>query len=164
MTGKCAKTLSETQLRNKVCHPPVESRHCYISCYATEQPASLLRWFEVNAVTPLPAQPAGYLIGLTSPLLSFPVCFLAHPDFPCFPALSVISHHPLSVVWWNGAVRSVLMEAAAGHAGAWTLPWGCRCFYPSLLPLSDRFLAGEARRLSVSPFGQRGDYFSSPRE
>lgn len=108
MTGR--RTLWETQLQEKCCCPHVES--CYISCYATEpasQPASLLHWFEVNAVTLVPTQPAAHLIGLMSPLLSFPLFFffffLSLPYFLCFPALSVISPSPPSCLmkrgWWR---------------------------------------------------------------
>lgn len=62
-------------LQKKRCCPHVGSISCYISSYATtqpaSQPASLLHWFEVNAETLVPTQPAAHLIGLRSPLLSF---------------------------------------------------------------------------------------------
>lgn len=43
------------------------------------QPASLLCWFEVNAVTPVQTQLTEHLIGLTSPLLSFFLCLFFSP-------------------------------------------------------------------------------------
>lgn len=124
MTGR--RTLWETQLQEKCCCPHVES--CYISCYATEpasQPASLLHWFEVNAVTLVPTQPAAHLIGLMSPLLSFPLFFFFFISslLPLFP--SPFSHFPIPSQLPD---ETGLMEAAGGHAGVWIPPRGAGGF------------------------------------
>lgn len=86
------------QLHKKVCFPPVEARSSYINCYATKHPArqagSLLLWFEVNAVTPAPTQPAAQLIGPTSMLLFVSsVCFPPRFFLPALVPRSSLSVH-----------------------------------------------------------------------
>lgn len=106
------------QLHKKVCFLPVEARNSYTSCYATKHPArqagSLLLWFEVNAVTPAPTQPAAQLIDPTSMLLfvssvCFPPGSSCHPLFPAPLCQFTFSF------WWNWALCVVLIKSAGGH-------------------------------------------------
>lgn len=95
----------------------MESISSYISCYATEQPASqsasLLHRFEVNAVMLEPAPPAAQLISRVPKLLTSS-CLLS------LPAFSVVSGK-------SGCLR--------GADGGVNSPEGVH-----LVPLSDQFL------------------------
>lgn len=91
MKGTYFKTEAQSRLQKKVLRSPVETRSGYISCYATAAwQSGGVCWFEVNAVTVMPAQPSAVqLTGLTTALFP-PVCLLS---LPLFPSHSFISHH-----------------------------------------------------------------------
>lgn len=123
----------------------MENRSCYISCYATEQPASqpasqsaALVWGERRNTNANSALCTVNWPHITAAHFSS-VCFLGLPVFPRFPALSVISH-PLYVSDETGlcAVYWLKQREVMQCVNS---PSGCRWFYASLLPLSDRFLS-----------------------
>lgn len=115
---KNAATLRETQiqLQKKVCSPPVESRSCYISCYATQQPVCCagLRRTQLHQCQ---LQPAAQLIGLTSPLLSFPLI--------CFSPTSLVSRPFLSFCRPLSVLCAQRADWGSGRScGVWILPRG----------------------------------------
>lgn len=99
------------------------------------KPASLLHWFEVNAVALVPAQPAAQLIGFVSLLLSFPLFFFNFLSWlPLPPSPSSNSRLPSQLPYKTG-----LMEAEGGHVLVWILPWGAGGFIPGYFHCQIKF-------------------------
>lgn len=104
----------------EVCYPPVETMLLHkLLCNTTARQSVCcagLRWMQVTSV---PTQPAALLIGLVSPLLSFPLfVFELFLTFLVFPSLSAVSR-PVSCLMKNSCTLGA--DWCSGSSCVWIL-------------------------------------------